>query len=56
VFKIGLAEIALIGLIFVLVMKPEDIPGFFRAIGDIVGRYRRGLRQIQNEIRDFSDQ
>ena len=49
-FNIGGAELFLVGLIALLVIKPENIPQFATALGRFIAEIRRGLSGVQKEI------
>ena len=49
-FDIGFWELALIGLLALLVLGPERLPGAARTAGQWLGRARRTLGQIRAEV------
>ena len=49
-FDIGFWELALIGLLALLVLGPERLPGAARTAGRWLGRARRTLGQIRAEV------
>ncbi len=49
-FDIGFWELALIGLLALLVLGPERLPGAARTAGRWLGRARRTLGQIRTEF------
>ncbi len=49
-FDIGFWELALIGLVALLVLGPERLPGAARTAGQWVGRARRTLGQIRADV------
>lgn len=51
-FDIGFWELLIIGVIGLLVIGPERLPGVATMVGQWVGRLRRYGRHMQNEIRD----
>ena len=50
-FDIGFAELLLIGVVGLLVVGPEQLPGAVRTILAWVNRFRRGFDQIRTEVR-----
>jgi sec-independent protein translocase protein TatB len=51
VFDIGFAEILLIGIVGLLVVGPEQLPGTVRTVMAWVNRFRRSFDQIRTEVR-----
>jgi len=51
VFDIGFAELLLIGVVGLLVVGPEQLPGAVRAVLAWTNRFRRSLDQIRTEVR-----
>jgi sec-independent protein translocase protein TatB len=51
VFDIGFAELLLIGVVGLLVVGPEQLPGAVRTVLAWVNRFRRSFDQIRTEIR-----
>jgi sec-independent protein translocase protein TatB len=51
VFDIGFAELLLIGVIGLLVVGPEQLPGAVRTVLAWVNRFRRSFDQIRTEVR-----
>lgn len=49
-FDIGFGELLLIGLIGLLVLGPERLPGVARTVGGFVRKARRTWQQMQNEL------
>lgn len=49
-FDIGFAELLLIGIVSLLVLGPERLPGAVRTVSLWVGRLRRGVADIRREI------
>ena len=50
-FDIGFAELLLIGIVGVLVVGPEQLPGAVRTVLAWVNRFRRSFDQIRTEVR-----
>ena len=50
-FDIGFAELLLIGLVGLLVVGPEQLPGAVRTVLAWVNRFRRSFDQIRTEVR-----
>ena len=50
-FDIGFAELLLIGVVGLLVVGPEQLPGAVRTVLAWVNRFRRSFDQIRTEIR-----
>ena len=50
-FDIGFAELLLIGVVGLLVVGPEQLPGAVRTIMAWVNRFRRSFDQIRTEVR-----
>ena len=50
-FDIGFAELLLIGVIGLLVVGPEQLPGAVRTVLAWVNRFRRSFDQIRTEVR-----
>jgi sec-independent protein translocase protein TatB len=51
VFDIGFAELLLIGVVCLLVVGPEQLPGAVRTVLAWVNRFRRSFDQIRTEVR-----
>tara|TARA_B100000530_G_scaffold311238_1_gene238161 strand:+ start:1106 stop:1525 length:420 start_codon:yes stop_codon:yes gene_type:complete len=51
VFDIGFAELLLIGVVGLLVVGPEQLPGAVRTVLAWVSRFRRSFDQIRTEVR-----
>ncbi|UCE88868.1 MAG: twin-arginine translocase subunit TatB [Pseudomonadota bacterium] len=49
-FDIGFWEILVIGVIALLVIGPDRLPGVARTVGTWVGRTRRFVGQVKNDI------
>jgi len=50
VFDIGFAELLLIGVVGLLVVGPEQLPGAVRTVLAWVNRFRRSFDQIRTEV------
>ena len=50
-FDIGFAELLLIGVVGLLVVGPEQLPGAVRTVLAGVNRFRRSFDQIRTEVR-----
>ena len=50
-FDIGFAELLLIGVVGLLVIGPEQLPGAVRNVLAWVNRFRRSFDQIRTEVR-----
>lgn len=49
-FDIGFWEITLFGVIALLVLGPERLPGLARTAGLWVGKARRAVSEVRNEV------
>jgi sec-independent protein translocase protein TatB len=45
-FGIGFSEIILIGLIFIIFIRPDDLPKFFRTIGKFYGKFKKSYDEV----------
>jgi sec-independent protein translocase protein TatB len=50
VFDVGFSELALIGLIALLVLGPERLPPLIRSTGRWLGRAQRMVRELRTQI------
>ena len=50
-FDIGFAELLLIGVVGLLVVGPDQLPGAVRTVLAWVNRFRRSFDQIRTEVR-----
>ena len=50
-FDIGFAELLLVGVVGLLVVGPERLPGAVRTVLAWVNRFRRSFDQIRTEVR-----
>lgn len=51
-FGIGLSEIAVIALVAIIFIKPEDLPAFFRK----AGKFYAKVKKAYDEVNDVKDQ
>lgn len=51
-FDIGFWEILIIGVVALLIVGPDRLPGLVTFVGQWVGRARRFANHMRNEIRD----
>ncbi|MFK7829654.1 MAG: Sec-independent protein translocase protein TatB [Congregibacter sp.] len=49
-FDIGFAELLIIGVVALLVIGPERLPGAIRTASAWVNRFRRGFNEIKQEV------
>ncbi len=49
-FDIGFWEIALFGVVALLVLGPERLPGLARTAGLWIGKARRAVSEVRNEV------
>jgi sec-independent protein translocase protein TatB len=45
-FGIGFSELVIIGLILIIMIKPEDLPKFFRSMGKFYGQLKRTYEDL----------
>ena len=50
-FDIGFAELLVIGVVGLLVVGPEQLPGAVRTVMAWINRFRRSFDQIRTEVR-----
>lgn len=50
-FDIGFAELLLIGVVGLLVVGPEQLPGTVRTVLAWINRFRRSFDQIRSDVR-----
>ena len=50
-FDIGFAELLLIGVVGLLVVGPEQLPGTIRTVLAWINRFRRSFDQIRSDVR-----
>ncbi len=49
-FSLGLTEIIVIGIVLFVFIKPEELPGIFRKIGQTIGE----LNKVKNELKQMA--
>ncbi len=49
-FSLGLTEIIVIGIVLFVFIKPEELPGIFRKIGQAIGE----LNKVKNEFKQMA--
>lgn len=49
-FDVGFWELALIGVVALLIVGPERLPGVVRTVGHWLGKARRVLREAKNDL------
>lgn len=49
-FDVGFSELLLVGIIALLVLGPEKMPGALRSLGRVVGRLRLTVQQLREDI------
>jgi len=54
-FDIGFWELAMIGVVALLVLGPERLPGAARTAGRLIGRARRTLSDLRRELEQEVD-
>jgi Sec-independent protein translocase protein TatA len=50
-FGLGIWEIVIILLAVIIFIKPEDLPKFFRKVGNVYGQIKRYNREVVRKIR-----
>ena len=50
-FDIGFAELLIIGVVGLLVIGPERLPGTIRTVSAWMSRLRRGFNEIKQEVK-----
>jgi Sec-independent protein translocase protein TatA len=50
-FGIGLSEIAVIALVAIIFIKPEDLPAFFRKAGKFYAKVKKAYDEV-NQVKD----
>lgn len=55
-FDIGWTELLLIGIVALIVVGPNDLPGMFRTLGRFTGKARRMAREFQTAMNEAADQ
>ena len=54
-FDVGFWEFALIGIITLIIVGPERMPGIARTTGKYVGKAKRFIAKIQDDVSDEID-
>ncbi|WP_428086084.1 Sec-independent protein translocase protein TatB [Candidatus Thioglobus sp.] len=54
-FDVGFWEFALIGVIALIIVGPERMPGIARSAGRYVGKAKRFIAKIQDEVSEELD-
>jgi sec-independent protein translocase protein TatB len=54
-FDIGMAEMAVIGVVALIVVGPKDLPQMFRRVGQFVGKARGMARDFQRAMEQAAD-
>jgi len=49
-FDIGFFELILIAIVVLVIVGPERMPGFARKTGRLLGRFKRALSDVKQEI------
>lgn len=52
---IGWMELLVIGIVALIVVGPEDLPGMFKKLGQMVGRVRGMAKEFTNAMNDAAD-
>jgi len=55
VFGIGTPEFLLIAFVSFVLLKPEDLPGMMRKLGEVYGRVLRLYHRFLDEVDAFED-
>ncbi len=51
-FDLGLSELLLVGIVALIIVGPQDLPGMFRVVGKYVGRAKEMARDFQKSFED----
>lgn len=51
-FDIGFSEMAVVGVIALIVVGPKDLPRMFRTVGEFTGKARKMAREFQSAMND----
>lgn len=54
-FGIGTPEFLLIAFIAFVLLKPEDLPGMMRKMGEVYGKILRVYHRFLDEMAEFED-
>ena len=52
-FGIGFSEVILLALVAVILIKPDDLPGFFRKAGKFYGKVKAAYKEVAAVKDDF---
>jgi len=52
-FGIGLPELIVIALVSIILIKPDDLPAFFRAVGRTYAKAKKAYREVSAIKDDF---
>ena len=55
-FSIGMPEMAVIGIVALIVVGPKDLPQMFRKVGQFVGKARGMARDFQRAMEQAADE
>ena len=55
-FDIGMTELLVIGIVALIVVGPNDLPGMFRQLGRFTGKMRGMARDFQRAMEDAADE
>lgn len=52
-FGIGFSEIAIIVLLLIIVIKPDDLPAFFRKLGRLYAQAKKAYKEVTDVKDEF---
>ena len=55
-FDIGMSEMAIIGIVALIIVGPKDLPVMFRKLGQFVGKARGMARDFSRAMNDAADE
>ena len=55
-FDIGMSEMAIVGVVALIVVGPKDLPMMFRKVGQFVGKARGMARDFSRAMNDAADE
>jgi len=55
-FDIGMSEMAIVGVVALIVVGPKDLPVMFRKVGQFVGKARGMARDFSRAMNDAADE
>lgn len=55
-FDLGWGELLIIGVVALIVVGPNDLPGMFRTLGRFTGKVKRMARDFQRAMDDAADE